>query len=113
MNQYKHSPFDEEILDAIIKHNLNKPSSEKFTLVDVRVISLIHSYCYASMPFYASNQYLAERCLTTPATIQKSINRLLAHGLITKQVSCVDGHKQRILIYDEPGTEKFKRKYNP
>ena len=108
MNPYKHSPFDEEIFEAMVTHNIDKPSSEKFTLIDARIISLIHSYSYAGMTFFASNQYLAEKCFTTPATVQKSINRLLNHDLIDKKVSCVEGKKQRILIYNEQGAAKFK-----
>ena len=108
MNQYKHSPFDEEIFEAMVKHNINKPSAEKFTLVDARIISLIHSYSYSGKTFFASNQYLAEKCFTTPATIQKSINRLFNHDLIDKTISCVEGKKQRILTYNEQGAALFK-----
>lgn len=108
MNQYKHSPFDEEIFEAMVKHNVNKSSSEKFTLIDARIISLVHSYSYSGKTFFASNQYLAEKCFTTPATIQKSINRLLNHDLITKQVSCAEGKKQRVLTYNEQGAAQFK-----
>lgn len=108
MNQYKHSPFDEEIFEAMVTYNINKPSSEKFTLVDARIISLIHSYSYSGQTFFASNQYLAEKCFTTQATVQKSINKLLNHDLIDKTVSCVDGKKQRILVYNEEGAAKFK-----
>lgn len=108
MNQYKHSPFDEEIFEAMVKYNVNKPSAEKFTLIDARIISLIHSYDYANKTFFASNQYLAEKCMTTQATVQKSINKLCAHDLITKNVSCANGKKQRTLRYNEPGANKFK-----
>lgn len=108
MNPYKHSPFDEEILEAMIHYNINKPASEKFTLIDARIISLIHSYSYTGTTFFASNQYLAEKCFTTSATIQKSINRLLNHNLINKQVLYVEGKKQRILTYNETAANKFK-----
>ena len=108
MNQYKHTPFDEEILDAMITYNVDKPSSEKFTLIDARIISLIHSYFFTNTTFFASNQYLAEKCFTTPATVQKSINRLLNHDLISKNVSCINGKKQRVLTYNEPAANKFK-----
>lgn len=110
MTQYKHTPFDEEMLDAMIAYNNDKPSSEKFTLVDSRIISLIHSYDYSGMPFFASNQYLADKCFATQATIQKSINRLIAHNLINKKVSYVNGRKQRTLIYNEKEAELFKNK---
>ena len=106
--QYKHSPFDEELLNAMIAYNKYITSSEKFNLIDARIISLVHSYYYAGKPFFASNQYLAEKCLSTPATIQKSINKLCAHNLITKNVSCVNGRKQRVLIYNENGAQKLK-----
>ena len=111
MNKYRHSPFDEEIVDAMITHNKDKPSSEKFTLVDARIISLIHSYGYNHTPFYASNEYLAQKCFTTPSTVQKSINRLYNHDLIEKKVSCTNGKKQRLLSYNEQGADKFKAQY--
>ena len=108
MKDYKHSPFDEEILDAMIKYNIDKPTREQFTLVDARIISLVHSYEYSGKTFFASNKYLAERCFTTQTTIQKSINKLLAHGFINKKVFCIEGRKQRILTYNEEAVEEFK-----
>lgn len=111
MKKYRHSPFDEELCEAMIVHNKDKPSSEKFTLVDARIISLIHSYSYSNTPFYASNEYLAKKCFTTAATVQKSINRLYNHELINKEVSCTNGKKQRILSYNEQSSNEFKEKY--
>jgi hypothetical protein len=108
MDQYKHSPFDEEIVEAMALFNENKPPTEKFTLVDARIISLVHSYTYADKTFFASNQYLAEKCFTTAATIQKSINRLCAYGLIEKKVFCINGKKQRTLSYNEHAAKQFK-----
>lgn len=110
MTQYKHTPFDEEITTAMIEYNTNHPSQEKFTLIDARIMSLIHSYNYYNQDFFASNQYLAEKCFATPATIQKSINKLLRHELIQKTVSCASGKKQRVLTYNESGANKFKNK---
>ncbi len=111
MKEYKHSRFDEEILDAMAVYNTNKPTKEQFALIDARVISLVHSYAYADKQFFASNAYLAEKCLATQSTIQKSINRLVAHGFITKDVHCIDGYKKRIIIYNDDMVEAFKAKY--
>lgn len=108
MNEYKHTPFDEEILDAMITYNADKPSSEKFTLIDARIISLIHSFSYTGTTCFASNQYLAEKCLTTTVTVQKSINRLLNHNLIDKKISSHEGKRQRILTYNETAADQFK-----
>ena len=108
MNQYRHSPFDEELVDAMMTYNLNNPAADKFTLIDARILSLVHSYNYSDMFFFASNQYLADRCFSTPATIQKSINKLCALNLITKKVFCSNGRKQRILSYNEDGVQQFK-----
>lgn len=108
MIKYRYSSFDEELFDAMQVYNTGKPSAEKFTLIDARIISLIHSYNFANQTFFASNQYLADKCLTTMATIQKSINRLCQHNLITKDVHCVNGIKKRILTYNEPGAQQFK-----
>lgn len=109
--QYRHSPFDEELFDAMEVFNSNNPSSDKFTLIDARIISLVHSYTYGDKTFFASNKYLASKCLTTAATVQKSINKLLSHNLITKNVSCINGRKQRVLTYNEQGAKQFKNSY--
>lgn len=105
---YRHSPFDEEMYDAMTAFNKDKPSSKQFNLIDARLISLIHSYYYSDMVFFASNKWIAEKSRCTPASAQKSINKLLEYDLITKQVSCVEGKKQRVLTYNEPAAEKFK-----
>ena len=107
MNPYKHSPFDEEIVDAMFIYNINHEAAEKFNLIDARIISMVHSYNYSGQTFFASNQYLADRCFTTAATVQKSINKLLAHNLLTKKVCCVNGKKKRILNYNELGVAAF------
>ena len=106
---YKHSPFDEELFEAMEKYNTINPSPERFTLVDARIISLVHSYDYGDKTFFGSNQYLASKCLTTAATVQKSINKLLAHKLIDKNVSCINGRKQRVITYNEQGAKQFKK----
>jgi DNA-binding MarR family transcriptional regulator len=105
---YKHSPFDEELFEAMESYNAQNPSPDRFTLVDARIISLVHSYDYGDKTFFASNQYLANKCLTTAATVQKSINKLCTHNLITKNVSCLNGRKQRVLTYNEEGAKQFK-----
>lgn len=109
---YKHSPFDEELFEAMEVYNAVNPSPERFTLVDARIISLVHSYDYGDKTFFGSNQYLASKCLTTAATVQKSINKLCTHELMTKTVSCFNGKKQRTLSYNEQGARQFKRTYS-
>lgn len=106
---YRHSPFDEEMYDAMTAFNKHKPSKEQFNLVDARIISLIHSYYYSDTTFFASNQWLAEKSRCTPSSAQKSINKLLLYGLINKKVFCVDGKKQRVLTYNEEAAEEFKK----
>lgn len=106
---YRHSPFDEEMYDAMTVFNQNNPSIKQFNLTDARIISLIHSYYYSDMEFFASNKWLAEKSRCTPASVQKSINKLLLYGLINKKVSCVDGKKQRVLTYNEEAAEEFKK----
>lgn len=105
---YRHSPFDEEMYDAMTIFNEGKPISQQFSLIDARIISLVHSYDYSGTTFFASNKYLAEKSRTTPATVQKSINKLCNYNLINKKVFCPNGKKQRILTYNEEGAKKFK-----
>jgi len=75
----------------ITQPNLRKSNS-------LLLMHVIHSYAYSNKQFFASNVYLAEKCLATQSTIQKSINRLIAHKFITKEIRCVDGHKKRIIM---------------
>ena len=105
---YRHSPFDEELYDAMTVFNKSRPSKEHFSLVDARIISLIHSYDYSDTLFFASNEYLAEKTRSTAATVQKSINKLYLYNLIDKKVYCVGGRKQRVLTYNEAAAQKFK-----
>lgn len=97
----KYSYFNEDLLDAMASYK------NEFTLVDARIISLIYSYSYSGQPFFASNKYLAEKCFTTPATVQKSINKLIAHNLIDKKVTCINKRKQRLLTYNSEAAEQF------
>ena len=109
MDKYKHFPFDTEILDAMMYYNANNETDEKFTLLDAHILSLIHSYAFNDKPFFASNQYLADHCLvTSTVTIQKSINKLLSNNLVNKKIVCVNGRKQRILLYNEDAVREFK-----
>lgn len=106
---YKHSPFDESILDAMFAYNQLNFGQEKFSLVDARIISLIHSYHYNNKQFFGSNTYLAYKCMTTEPTVQKSINKLCALNFIAKKVSCQEGRKRRVLSYNEDAIEDFKK----
>ena len=97
------SYFDEDLVNAMATHK------DKFTLIDARIVNLVRSYSRTGQTFYASNKYLAEKCFTTPATIQKSINKLLAYNLIIKKVACSNGHKQRMLTFNEDAANYFKK----
>ena len=107
--KYKHSPFDEEMYDAMYGYNIKNPTLEKFNLIDIRIMSLIHSYDFSDQTFFASNQYMADKCFATAPTIQKSVNKLLAHKLITKNVHCINGIKKRTLSYNDEEVKKFKK----
>lgn len=97
------SYFDEDLVNAMAAHK------DKFTLIDARIANLVRSYSRTGQTFFASNKYLAEKCFTTPATIQKSINKLLAYNLITKKVACPNKLKQRMLTFNEEAANKFKQ----
>lgn len=110
MRQYRHSRLDEEIKDAMMYYNANHPElsqADKFNMVDAYILSLIHSYAYNNKYFFASNKYLADKCLVSQPTIQKSINKLIKHKLVTKSRTCIKGQPQRILLYDEAAIEEF------
>lgn len=100
--------FDESILDAMQVYNAAHKDAEQFTFVDARIMSLVHFYHNNSKQFLVSNDYLAAKCMVTRATVQKSINKLIAYGFITKNVRYISGCKRRTLTYQEDAVEQFK-----
>ena len=107
--KYKHSPFDESIFDAMTTYNSLHPADQKFNLIDARILSLVHSYDYSNQQFFGSNKYLAIKCMTTEATVQKSINKLCSFNLLKKSVHYFSGRKQRVLSYEQDAAEAFKK----
>ena len=98
--------FNEDILDAMHAYNIAHAESEKFTLVDARILNLVYS---SQKPFYESNEYLAAKCMVSQMTVQKSINKLVAHGFILKSVYYIDNTKRRVLTYKEDVVNQFVR----
>lgn len=107
--KYNYTQFNETLLDIMQAYNSKNSNSEAFTLVDARIISLIYFYNANNKQFLESNEYLAAKCMTTKTTIQKSINKLLSHSLITKRVHYINGRKCRVLTYQSEAVEQFKR----
>lgn len=82
--------------------NYNKiMSGPRFSTLDASILCLIKSFNDSSTKFYMSNKELADIMIADPSTIQRSIDRLIAVGLVTKEIVYAGPKPQRILTYSE------------
>ena len=82
--------------------NYNKiMTAPRFSTRDASILCLIKSFNNSNTKFYMSNKELAEIMIADPSTIQRSIDRLIAVGLVTKEIIYAGPKPQRILTYKE------------
>lgn len=86
------------IMHALNKHNDLLPSS-RLTLVDATILCLAKSFYETDRKLYMSNKELSKLLLSDPGTIQRSIDRLVAAGLISKEKEYVASKQRRYLTY--------------
>lgn len=80
--------------------NYNKiMTGPRFSTLDASILCLVKSFYDSNTKFYMSNKELAEIMIADPSTIQRSIDRLIAVGLVTKEIIYVGPRPQRILTY--------------
>lgn len=94
------------ITRAMSKHNKIMPGT-RFNTIDGNILSLVRSFHCTETKFYMSNKELAEIMIADPSTIQRSIDRLLAAGLLTKEVTYINARPQRLLIYQPEAVLKL------
>ena len=94
------------ITRAMSKHNKIMPGT-RFNTIDGNILSLVRSFHCTETKFYMSNKELAEIMIADPSTIQRSIDRLLVTGLLTKEVTYINARPQRLLIYQPEAVLKL------
>ena len=88
------------IMHAINTHN-NIAPGDKLTLLDGALICLIKSFQDNDQQFYISNKELARIFIANESTIQRSINKLTALGLLRSEKIYSGQHPRRYLSYDK------------
>ena len=87
-----------QITKAMSKHN-KIMTGPRFNTLDGNILNLIRSFSETESKFFMSNKELAEIMIADPSTIQRSIDRLIAVGLVTKEIIYVGAKPQRLLTY--------------
>ena len=83
---------------AINKHNDLLPDP-RLTLLDGAILCLAKSFYEADRKLYMSNKELGKLFLSDPGTVQRSIDRLIKAGLITKEKEYIASKQRRYLTY--------------
>lgn len=86
------------IMYALIKHN-NLLLGPRLTLIDGVILCLAKSFYESDRKLYMSNIELGKLLLSDPGTVQRSIDRLIAAGLITKEKEYIGSKQRRYLTY--------------
>ena len=94
------------IARAMNNHNKIMPTP-RFTTLDVSILCLIKSFYESKTKFYMSNKELGEIMIADPSTIQRSIDRLIAVGLVTKEIIYVGAKPQRLLTYQKQAMQNI------
>lgn len=95
-----------DITRAMSKHN-KIMTGPRFNSLDGNILNLIRSFTESNAKFYMSNKELAEIMIADPSTIQRSIDRLIAVGLVTKEIIYIAAKPQRLLAYQKDEVQKL------
>ena len=86
------------IMYALNNHN-NLLPSPRLTFLDGAILCLAKSFYEADRKLYMSNKELSKLFLSDPCTIQRSIDRLITAGLISKEKEYIASKQRRYLTY--------------
>ena len=95
-----------DISRAMSRHNKTM-TGPRFSTLDGNILNLIRSFTEANTKFYMSNKELAEIMIADPSTIQRSIDRLIAVGLVTKEIIYIAAKPQRYLVYQKDAVQRL------
>ena len=86
------------IMHALNKHNDLLPNP-RLTLLDATILCLAKSFYETDRKLYMSNKELSKLLLSDPGTVQRSIDRLVTAGLISKEKEYIASKQRRYLTY--------------
>ena len=100
MGNYKSYNYNiqTEITKALTKYNRIMPGP-RFNTLDGNILNLVRSFSETNTPFYMSNKELSEVMTADPSTIQRSIDRLVNAGLLSKEITYSNSKQHRMLTY--------------
>lgn len=86
------------IMHALNKHN-NLLPNPRLTLLDGAILCLAKSFYETDRKLYMSNKELGKLLLSDPGTIQRSIDRLVEAGFLSKEKEYIASKQRRYLTY--------------
>ena len=95
-----------DITSAMSKYN-KIMTGQRFNTLDANILSLIRSFARTDTRFFMSNKELADVMVADPSTVQRSIDRLIAVGLVNKEIIYIGSRPQRILTYQQDAVKKL------
>jgi DNA-binding MarR family transcriptional regulator len=98
--------FFTNISRAMNQHNKTM-ITPRFTTLDASILCLVKSFYESKTKFYVSNKELGEIMVADPSTIQRSVDRLIAVGLVSKKTIYAGSRPQRLLTYEEKNVADF------
>ena len=95
-----------DITKAMSKHN-KIMTGPRFNTLDGNILNLIRSFSRTDTKFFMSNKELSEIMIADPSTVQRSIDRLIAVGLVSKEIIYIGAKPQRLLTYQQEAINKL------
>lgn len=105
MNNYNFRVYT-NITKAMYNHNKIIVGT-RFNTLDAAILNLVKSFAESGSKFYMSNKELGEIMVADPSTVQRSVDRLIAAGLITKEIVYFGQKQQRLLTYQYDAVAKL------
>lgn len=94
------------ITRAMSKYN-KIMTGPRFNTLDGNILNLIRSFSETDRKFFMSNKELGEIMIADPSTVQRSVDRLIAVGLVQKEIIYVGSKPQRLLTYQKDAVQKM------
>lgn len=94
------------ILYALNKHNELIPTPH-LTILDAAILSLSKSFFETGNKLFMSNKELGRLLLADPGTVQRSIDRLMAAGLLKKEKEYIGAKPRRYLLYQPDAVQRL------
>lgn len=91
---------------AMDKYNKIMPGT-KFKIIDSCILNIVKSFSENNAQFFMSNEELGRITLSNASTVQRSVDRLVAAGLLKKENTYAAGKPQRILVYQKSNVQKL------